>query len=194
MKIFCENRYYLNEAYSIYIQDKGIKKIYKIDKKLNFITEYERNKVIEIMIYNNVLESKYNVFIILLYWFLLLITGTGENDVIGLPYSLKLKVRILEDKDIIIYTNKYTKETPFLIESKYVEVLQNEFILEDRLKRKWICGRGILPIIIIEILNVFLFHIQMKTGMDIIKYIIIFLLTVLQLYFCYYCVKVIKRK
>lgn len=148
MKLFLENKEYKNENYScnVWIDDREVE-VHDLDCKEQLVINVPQGSNVKIEIQNIFFKSNKKVFLMLLYWVLSILSGSGERMPFGKPFNALLRIENVNKEDIYIQTNSISKKEAFEIKTE-CNVVENRFIAPKGYKESWLLGY-VLPILLL---------------------------------------------
>ncbi|WP_166636402.1 hypothetical protein [Fonticella tunisiensis] len=157
MILSIENKYY-KDNYKCLITCNG-KELPLNYKKDCIFVELEDNleKTITIKFVNFLFEDKKGIFLMIFYWFVVLLSGTSDNQMFGKPYNAILSFKTKSAENINIKVNKFKADKPFELLNCNCEVLQNCYEAKKGYKIKWFIFTA-LPLIILSTFTFFVLY------------------------------------
>ena len=142
---------------------------------------------------SKILKEKNVAVLGVFYWVISVLTGTNSPHPFGLPFNSVLRIKCIDDKDIIIEVNEDWKKTPFQIKGN-CSIIENYFISPKGYKKKWLFLE-VLPIFILMSLVFLLFFLVLE-GIEelyILKTLFWSVVIISEIAWCMYVYKVLKK-
>ena len=191
MKITIKDKKYEQENYECIIYVDGKKQ--DIGRAGSKEINCEKMSEVKIEYINKILKEKNVAVLGVFYWVLSVLTGTNSPHPFGLPFNSVLRIKCIDDKDIIIEVNDDWKKTPFQIKGN-CSIIENYFISPKGYKKKWLFLE-VLPIFILMSLVFLLFFLVLE-GIEelyILKTLFWSVVIISEIAWCMYVYKVLKK-
>lgn len=193
MKIIIKDRKYEQENYecNVYIDGEKQDTSGGINKEINCQKACE----VKIEYINKILKEKNVAVLGVFYWVISVLTGTNSPHPFGLPFNSVLRIKCIDDKDIIIEVNDVWKKTPFQIKGN-CSVIENFFISPKGYKKKWFFLE-VLPISILMLFVFLIFFLGLKgiaEKLYVVKVIFFSAVIGVEIAWCMYVYNVIKNR
>ncbi|MBQ3558880.1 MAG: hypothetical protein IJA07_05135 [Agathobacter sp.] len=194
MKIFINDKELGSENYRYNVWVNGEKaSLVKWENDKSLCIECIENATIKIEAENVIFKDKRAWLLLVLYWFLALITGSGEQWPLGKPFNAVIIIHNKGNKNIYLKVNSLKRKNAFTINGE-CEVLENYFYSPKGYMKKWFWGFAMPIALLIFCLSLLMLFMDFNEEFCFLKWIFVTIFLIAESIWIIYVTKIFNLK